>query len=230
MPINWLECCICQLRTKETLRSTAQGCESLAKYLPLFAELNELGFDISRLDTPGHTLQESLVQNHAVYHHSCKIKYDQLKLNRAIDRAKKRSESKASSELQNPCKRLRKDGDSANHGIFCCFCREEDIESNLRAAGTMHASISKTNVVHVESITQKWKEMATKIGDDHLIRLLSSGDVASNEIFYHNENIKPCLANFHRKYQIECKNTDSAVNKDDLDWIIIIMLDGSVFI
>ena len=119
MPIKWLECCICQLRTKESLRSTVKGYEAFAKYLPLFAELSELGFDISRLDTPGHTLQESLVQNHAVYHHSCKIKYDQHKLDPAIDRAKKRSESKASSELDNPCKRLRKDGDSANHKFFC---------------------------------------------------------------------------------------------------------------
>ena len=81
----------------------------------------------------------------------------------------------------------------------------------------MHASISKTNVVHVENITQKWKEMATKIGDDHLIRILSSGDVASNEIFYHNENIKPCLAIFHRKYQTECKNADGAENTDDIN-------------
>ena len=83
MPINWLECCICQLRTKESLRSTTKGCESLAKYLPLFAELNELGFDISRLDTSGLTLQESLIQNHAVYHHSCMTKYDQHKLDPA---------------------------------------------------------------------------------------------------------------------------------------------------
>ena len=198
MPIDWLECCICQLRTKESLRSTTQGYVALSKFLPLFAELNELGFDISRLDTPGHTLQESLVKNHAVYHHNCRVKYDQARLNRAINRAKKRSESKPSSELHNPCKRLRKDGDSASHEIFCCFCREEDIESNLRAAGTFHASTSKTNVVHVENITQKWKEMATKIGDDHLIRILSSGDAASNDIFYHNENIKPCLVNFHK--------------------------------
>ena len=63
------------------------------------------------------------------------------------------------------------------------FCREEDIGSNLQADGTILASTSKINVVHVENITQKWKEMATKIGDNHLIRILSSGDAASNEIF-----------------------------------------------
>ena len=45
---------------------------------------------------------------------------------------------------------------------------------------------------------KKWKEMATKIGDEHLIRILSSGDAASNDIFYHNENIKFCLVNFHK--------------------------------
>lgn len=93
-------------------------------------------------------------------------------MNHALDRAKKRSESKAASEIHYPYKRLRKDVDSERQGIFCCFCREEDIEFNLRAAGTMHASISKTNIVHVKNITQKWKEMATKIGDDHLIRIL----------------------------------------------------------
>ena len=130
MPINWSECCICQLRIKESLRSTAQGHEALAKILPLFAELNELGFDISRLDTTGLTLQESLEQNHAVYHHSCRTKYNQQKLDRAKQRAKKRSEPKASSEPHNPCKRLCKDDDSASHGIFCCFCREEYSESS----------------------------------------------------------------------------------------------------
>ena len=57
--------------------------------------------------------------------------------------------------------------------------------------------------------------MGTKIDDNDLIRILSSGDIASNEIFYHKENIKPSLANFHRKYQTECKNTDVDVNKDD---------------
>ena len=71
--------------------------------------------------------------------------------------------------------------------------------------------------------------MATKIGDDHLIRILSSGDVASNEIFYHNENIKPCLANFHKKYQTECKIANGAVNKDDIDWLKNCALDKVYF-
>ena len=82
MPINWSECCICQLRIKESLRSTAQGHEALAKILPLFAELNELGFDISRLDTTGLTLQESLEQNHAVCHHSSRTNQFMLSLSR----------------------------------------------------------------------------------------------------------------------------------------------------
>ena len=42
------------------------------------------------------------------------------------------------------------------------FCREEDIESNLQAAGTIHASTSKTNVVHVENITQKMERNGNK--------------------------------------------------------------------
>ena len=71
--------------------------------------------------------------------------------------------------------------------------------------------------------------MATKIGEDHLIRILSSGDAASNEIFYHNENTKPCLANFHKKYQTECKNANGAVNKDHIDWLKSSALDKVYF-
>ena len=71
--------------------------------------------------------------------------------------------------------------------------------------------------------------MGTKIGDNDLIRILSSGDIASNEIFYHKENIKPSLANFHRKYQTECKNTDVDVNKDDIDWLKSSALDKVYF-
>ena len=93
----------------------------------------------------------------------------------------------------------------------------------------MHASTSKTNIEHVMTITQKWKDMATKIGDDHLIRILSSGDVASNEIFHHNEKIKPCLSNFHKKYQTECKNANDAVNEDDTDWLKSCALDKVYF-
>ena len=54
MPINWLECCICQSRTKEPLCSTAKECESLAKYLLLFAELNEFSvlYFKTRYSTP----------------------------------------------------------------------------------------------------------------------------------------------------------------------------------
>ena len=42
------------------------------------------------------------------------------------------------------------------------FCREEDIGSNLQADGTILASTSKINVVHVENITQKMERNGNK--------------------------------------------------------------------
>ena len=82
------------------------------------------------------------------------------------------------------------------------FCQKTDTESNLHAAGTYHAIQTKTNVSHVDNLTKRWKSMAV-IEDDHLLRLLSTGDVAANEIYYHTQ----CLCNFHNKFNKAQKQT-----------------------
>ena len=71
--------------------------------------------------------------------------------------------------------------------------------------------------------------MALKIGDDHLLRILSSGDVASNEIYYHKQNIKPCLLNFHNRYNAACKETHNLENYNDAEWLKISTLDKFYF-
>ena len=233
MSTDWSACCICQKDTKEKLRSTAKGHETFSKLLPQFAVLNELEFEISRLETPGLTLEESLKQQNAFYHHSCSNRYNQRMLDRALEKAKKGKNRYADKDthLQSPpCKRR---SDSVKpverFGLFCCFCREKDTEDNLHAAGTKNASKAKSNIIHVDCLTEKWKTMATKIGDDCLLRILSCGDVTANEIYYHKKNIKPCLSTFHNKYKAACKDTQDHNSNYDVEWLKVSVLDKVYF-
>ena len=64
--------------------------------------------------------------------------------------------------------------------------------------------------------------MAKTLNDDELIHLLSSGDVVSNELFYHKEEVKCCLAKYHKLYKMYFQHKkemgDSSVNKFEDEW------------
>lgn len=53
--------------------------------------------------------------------------------------------------------------------------------------------------------------MAFVIGYDHLLRILSTGDLAANEIYYHIQ----CLRNFHNKFNKAQKQSRISINKMD---------------
>ena len=75
------ECSICQNQTKEKLHSSVQGHKTLASLLPKFTKLNVLGFDLARLETPGLTPKESLLNcNNVVYCHSSSKKTQSAKV------------------------------------------------------------------------------------------------------------------------------------------------------
>ena len=67
------------------------------------------------------------------------------------------------------------------------------------------------------------------IGDDHLLRILSSGDVAANEFYYCKQNIKPCLLTFHDKYKAACKDTQNPNSNYDVEWLKVSALDKVYF-
>ena len=80
--------------------------------------------------------------------------------------------------------------------LKCLFCWEIDSSENLCAAGTMHTTSEKVNEKHVQNFTEKLSEKALKLNDSHVLTKLSTGNVATNEIFYH----KRCLKTFDNKY------------------------------
>ena len=53
--------------------------------------------------------------------------------------------------------------------------------------GTYQATKLTTKSNHLKDLTAKWIEIATKLNHEPVLRLLSSGDVASNELCYHDK-------------------------------------------
>ena len=39
--------------------------------------------------------------------------------------------------------------------------------------------------------------MAKVLGNDNLLMILSSGDVAANELYYHKQKVNSCYQSFH---------------------------------
>ena len=52
--------------------------------------------------------------------------------------------------------------------------------------------------------------MAKVVEDDELLRILSTGDVAANEVFYHKPAVKCCLQTF--KYEYERRINQEKIN------------------
>ena len=69
--------------------------------------------------------------------------------------------------------------------LFCAICSEDDFDYNLHAAGSLHVTQTDINTDHNHKLTIKWKKMAAKVGNSSLLNLLTQGDLAWNEIYYH---------------------------------------------
>ena len=50
---------------------------------------------------------------------------------------------------------------------------------------------------HNKELTNKWKNVAITVGNDSLLSLLSSGDLASNEMYYHTSCYKDMINKYN---------------------------------
>ena len=57
--------------------------------------------------------------------------------------------------------------------------------------------------------------MAKLLADDDLIGTLTSGDVCSNEIHYHKNEVSPCLPMFHRRYAEKVRDLSNCDDNSD---------------
>ena len=96
--IDWSSCFICQTDTDEKLQSSSkaltadkeQAYKELAKRIAKFDSIDMLPvpLDIDKLKE-GVALGDSLIRNEANFHKSCKLKFSNDKLNKAIQKYQK---------------------------------------------------------------------------------------------------------------------------------------------
>ena len=153
----------------------------LKLHWPALAELDEFGEP---------DFYASFDKNNAKFHKSCGNQFDNQKVRRIIEAETKSGESSTVATRSSlPNKKF--------GGRFCAICSEDDVDKNLHSAGSFHATQKHVNDKHNEEQTAKWKEMALKLENSFLLNLLSTGSLASNELYYHIE----CRNNMVRNYQ-----------------------------
>jgi hypothetical protein len=144
---DWKLCLICQEDKTETLTKPDQskrkdigsGYSSLAENLAKFSELGELlgSFHLERLDD-GHGIEAAMVAHGAKYHQTCRLQYNNTKLQRAQKRALKKAGE--SDEEQAACKRTRLHSRSSSTEKkvpeTCFFCEQPAGADSLRKAAT----------------------------------------------------------------------------------------------
>ena len=69
--------------------------------------------------------------------------------------------------------------------LCCAICNEDGLSENLRDAGSYHAKRKVVNVQRNKNFREKWKEMTLNSDNLNILALISTVDLAANEIFYH---------------------------------------------
>ena len=155
-------------------------------------------FNLNVLNCHPENVYQMLVKNKALYHKTCYSKYNQRMLNRLIEKKDDINASISVSDIISPEHPRYSNGDETYdiRTFICIFCKQSDNAENLCAAGTLHATTKKVRLDRVTIFTEKLKHMAVEVGNNDILSKLSSGDVASNEIYYH----KICYINFRTQY------------------------------
>lgn len=199
---DWERCCLCQTDKNEELKcpptrydkKESDGYAMIARNLPLFKSINQMAIimDIARLDN-GTGIEETLRQMNAKYHQSCRLLFNNSKL----ERARKRSlNEKESGECSKPIKSRR----SSLENNMCFLCAQEAPKSDLRRAMTME-------------LDRRLNECARNLEDGKLLATLSAGDVVAQELKYHCNCLR-ALYNRERDYMTRKENRESQSSKD----------------
>lgn len=172
---DWGKCCLCQTDKKESLscplanpsKKASDGYSLLARNIPRFHSLNQLPIklDPAWLDD-GSGIDATLRKNKVQYRESCRLLFNNTKL----QRAEKRSTPSAPGDESRGSKIPRRVRHTEDSNPECFLCEEEG--DNLREAMTM-------------KLNKRLNECATTLGDRKLLAKLSTGDVITQEMKYH---------------------------------------------
>lgn len=198
---NWTKCFLCQEEKSESLKlpkdnptkKDEDGYSKLSTNIPVFQSLNALpiNLDPRRLDEGGG-IENTLRNNQAKYHESCRLLFNNTKLKRAQKRASGSDVSQESSCGKFPRR--------SQLILECFLCEKQDSLTNLREAMTM-------------KLNQRLNECAQTLGDSRLLSKLSGGDVVAQELKYHPVCLV-ALYNRERAYRNSQEALDNAEGSD----------------
>lgn len=204
---DWGKCCLCQTDTREELKSPptryecgSDGYSMLATNIPQFQAINLLPIkvDPSRLDDGGG-IEDTLRRNSAKYHQTCRLMFNNSKLERATKRA---------AEIQNSPDETRTKMRRTSMEMEQCFlCEKKEPTSELRQAMTMQ-------------LNERLNECARNLNDGRILALLSGGDVVALELKYHCS----CLTALYNRERahIAQKNKETLKSSQEKDFIPLV--------
>lgn len=213
-PLDWELCVLCQDDTPEPLQcpasskrtDTGAGYKSLTANLVQFNELGEFAqcVDLRRLDE-GQGILATLTVHRAKLHKSCKDKYNNTKLQRALKRRHSKDGPVPSTSAE-VSKRTRSNiacVDIENDDT-CFFCHQE-LDSEYRQAETLE-------------LDKRVRKAAECLGDTTLLAQLSTGDMVAREAKYHAK----CLVALYNR--VRAAQKDAAQEQTSSDVISAIVL------
>jgi hypothetical protein len=162
------------------------GYKSLADSIKSFQDLGEipLKFDLNKIDQDGSGIANSLTKNNALWHKSCRNRFNATELKRLKKR--KACEDERLPEENSPCKTRRTSflhSSVKSNELRCFFCDEVDSIANLHCAST-------------DVIDKKVKQCAVQLQDRNLLaKLAAAGDMVALEAKYHSR----CLAALYNR-------------------------------
>ena len=178
---DWNLCVICQdisstdnlvCLGKSKRKDVGIGYKSLAETLIKFNELNLLPktLQLNRIDK-GEGVETALFSNNAKWHKSCRLQFNNRKLERAQKRIQDQGKTCLDNQGESSSKR-RRSTEAGNDQSKCFFCGESAGKEVLLEASTFQ-------------LDKNVRRVATLIGDMQLLSRLSAGDMVALEAKYH---------------------------------------------
>ena len=175
---NWKLCMICQEDNEEPLtcplkskrKDVGSGYSSLAENLIRFNQLGQLPFHLERLDE-GNGIEKTMITNSAQYHQSCRLKFNNTKLQRAEKRAQTKDIKEHYTQMEFTHTRS-KSAEKIVVKYVCFFCINPPGNSAIHEAATFQ-------------VNERVRACAVLLEDTELLAKLSTADMVALETKYH---------------------------------------------
>jgi hypothetical protein len=180
------------------------GYRTLSTNISEFAKNNEMPipFDIRRLNE-GDGIEAAFIKNEEKYHESCRLMFNNTKLQRVQKRRQPPDTSLSDIPLSFKFTRKSSTAPTEERSLHleqCFICEKQASRSELREVMTMQ-------------LNTRLHQCAQNLQDQKLLATLSAGDVVAQELKYHGA----CLPSLHNKERAHLRMKQSMTEDADAE-------------